>query len=91
MTDTLRGNVTNIIDTTTFEIAVTQCGEGNRLTYGGTERIRIATLTGNDHKDSDDQERSVFFLERMLKGREVLCVILARDISERLLARVTLV
>lgn len=75
----------------TFEIEITHCGEENRLIYNDTEQIQIATLIDNDHSEPNDRERSVFFLERMLKGKEVLCVVLARDISERLLARVTLV
>lgn len=76
--DFLIGNVLEILDDETFEMEVMRVGRKNRRAYGYEEKIHIhrlkqseiTTLIGPHPKP---------FLERMLKGKEVMCLVHSRE------------
>ncbi|HAX61403.1 MAG TPA: hypothetical protein DCX95_02430 [Elusimicrobia bacterium] len=87
MADTIRGPVTNVVDGDTFDMKVTHVGNENKHQYNGVERIRIAG-TAAPELNSPLGARSKDFLERKLKGKEVLCHVRSRDVYGRIVADV---
>jgi endonuclease YncB( thermonuclease family) len=87
MTDTIRGQVTNIVDGDTFDMKITHVGKINKNKYKNVERIRISdvdepelnTPTGKKSKDK---------LKKKLMGKEVRCYIQARESYGRIVAKV---
>lgn len=85
--DTLKGIVTKIIDCDTFELNVLEEGDENLQDYKEIEVIQIANLISFEMEDPGEI-RSAYFLKRILKEREVLCVMLTIDEGGLVVAKV---
>lgn len=78
MRDFIRGCVKNVIDERSIEVEITQLGNRNRHTYRARERIHIAEikpfliLKKNGYRWKP-------FLEKMLLGKEVSCLVNSRN------------
>lgn len=85
--DFIVGNVTSFVDGETFHVAVDRIGKKNMHVYGDTERIHMKKLkllenvwmTGVFTKPQ---------LERMFRGKQVLCHVNSRDQGGRIVADV---
>jgi len=87
MTDTIRGPVTAVNDGDTFDMNVTYVGKENGNKYGDQERIRIASIDAPE-LNTMAGKRSKEALERRLSGKEVRCLVKARDTYHRVVADV---
>lgn len=90
MKDFLIGNVTEILDGETFRIAVARVRGKNIHRYENEERIQIKRLRLHDVA----WMTGVFTkpkLERMFKGKQVLCRVNSRDRRGRIEADVQLI
>lgn len=89
MGDTIKGQVTNIVDGDTFDMKVTQRGTSNEHKYDDSERIRIADIDEPELNEPGGS-RSKEILYRKLKGRDVLCDVQSRDSYGRVVSVVKL-
>ena len=85
--DTIRGNVTKIIDGDTFDMNVTHTGKENEYDYNDDERIRIAGIDAPELNTSSGQ-RSKKDLENKLSNAEVRVYIKSRDNYSRIVGDV---
>lgn len=90
MTDTIRGNVLEVIDGGSFDIEVRYVGVNNQRAYRRRERVRLANI---DLSNLDAlawlSRRSA--LATRLSGREVRCFVQERDACEQVVATVAIV
>ena len=77
MGDGIGGPVIECLSGTTFEMSVTHYRKDNKEQYGKTERITIAKIDNPDNPQYD--ERTLYDLERALKGKFVTCNVQYRD------------
>ena len=85
--DFIVGNVTCVVDGETFQVAVDRIGRKNMHVYGNTERIHMKKLKLHENV----WMTGVFTkpqLERMFRGRQVLCLVKSRDLGGRIVADV---
>lgn len=88
--DFIIGNVTDVIDGETIHMTVDQTGGGKWVQYGEQERIRIkklrltdiAWLTGAFTRSQ---------IEKMLKGKQILCLVRSREQGGKIIADVQLI
>jgi hypothetical protein len=76
--DFLIGNVMDVLDGETFELNVTRVGKNNRHIYDHEEKIHINRLKPAEIV-SLIGARPKPLLERILKKREVMCLVHSRD------------
>lgn len=89
MTDTIWGTVTNVTDGDTFDIHVTHYNKNNQKTYNNDERIRITSIDTPELPSSAGY-RAKQNLEHAIGGKNVKCIIQARDNYGRLVCDVSL-
>jgi hypothetical protein len=77
MGDGIGGPVISCLSGNTFEISVTHFRKDNKEEYGKVERIVIAKVDNPD--DPQYEEKTVYDLERTLKGKFVTCNVQYRD------------
>ena len=85
--DFIVGNVTSVLDGETFQVSVDRIGKRNLQVYGDTERIHMKKLKLRENV----WMTGVFTkpqLERMFRGKKVLCRVSSRDLSGRIVADV---
>lgn len=86
----LIGNVTEIVDGETIHMSVQRTHEGRRLGNEEQEMIRIRKLRLTDIAwISGSFTRSQ--IEKMLKGKQVLCLIRSREQGGKIVADVQLI
>jgi len=87
MADTIRGQVTEVLDGDTFDMEVTHVGRDNEVHYHSEERIRIAD-TDAPALGAAAGRVAKRRLEERLRGQEVRCYVQARDNYGRVVADV---
>ncbi len=75
--DFIIGDVREIVGDNMFYVAVNRVGEKNRGAYGDVEMVWIKTLKVSEIVTLS-WEREQLTLEKLLKGREVMCVVHSR-------------
>jgi hypothetical protein len=75
MSDTLKGEVMEILDADSFYLKVADVGTANVDHYGSVERIRISDISEVELQEN----RSVDRLEALLAGKRVRCFVRARE------------
>jgi endonuclease YncB( thermonuclease family) len=81
------GNVTSVVDGETFQVAVDRIGRMNLHGCGDTERVHMKKLKLQENV----WMTGVFTkpqLEKMFRGRQVLCLVKSRDLGGRIVADV---
>lgn len=76
--DFLIGNVSHVLDGDTFAITVTRVGKNNRHAYELEEKVRINKLKPAEIV-SLIGARPKPLLERILKKREVMCLVNSKE------------
>ena len=87
MADIIRDPVTKVIDGDTFDMKVTHIGKKNSEEYGNSERIRLAGIDAPEINIEAGKKAKVA-LGNKLSGKEVRCIIQARDTHGRIVAEV---
>jgi hypothetical protein len=85
--DFIVGNVICVVDGETFHVAVDRFGRKNLHVYGDTERIQMKKLKLHENV----WMTGVFTkpqLERMFRGKQVLCLVNSRDLGGWIVADV---
>jgi hypothetical protein len=82
--DLIKGTVFNIVDENMFDMKVTHVGHTVKGSYKPSERVHISVIVG----ESILAKRSISDMEKLLKGKEVRCHVLTRDLFGRLVAKV---
>lgn len=75
--DFIIGNVKNVLDNDTFKIVVTRVGRKNKNYYDSEEKVRISRLKSSEIVQLIGEHPKPL-LERMLKNREVMCLVSSR-------------
>ncbi|NIS73687.1 MAG: hypothetical protein GTO08_00055 [Deltaproteobacteria bacterium] len=76
--DFIIGNVLNVLDGETFELEVTRVGRRNSHRYKGEEKIRINTLKPAEFVTlMGAHPRPI--LDRILRKKEVMCLVHSRS------------
>ncbi len=81
------GNVTSVVDGETFQVAVDRSGRKNLHAYGDTERVHMKKLRLHENV----WMTGVFTksqLEKIFRGKQVLCHVRSRDPGGRIVADV---
>lgn len=87
MKDTIKGQVTEIIDGDTFDMNVTQVGKNNKERYNAEERVRISGIDTLE-LPSESGRQAKDNLEKKIKGKAVRCNIETRDTYGRIVASI---
>lgn len=77
MGDGIGGPVISCLSGNTFEMSVSHFRKDNKEEYGKVERIMIAKI--DDPNNPQYEEKTIFDLERALKGKFVTCNVQYRD------------
>lgn len=75
--DFIIGNVKNVLDKDTFKMVVTRVGRKNKQLYDFEEQVRISKLKSSEIVNLIGEHPKPL-LEKMLKNREVMCLISSR-------------
>lgn len=75
--DFIIGNVREIVGDNAFYVTVNRVGEKNRWAYGDVEMVWIKTLKVSEIVTLF-WNREQLTLEKLLKGREVMCIVHSR-------------
>lgn len=86
MKDIIVGRVTDIIDPATLDVEVTQVVRKNHDVYRRKETVRFKILQDRLRVWKDIRKKE--FLEAMLKGRGVMCLVIGRASDGRIEADV---
>ncbi len=89
MADIIWGKVTKVIDGDTFTMNVTHISNLNKDKYSAVETIRIAGYDAPELSTPGGQKAKQDLFQK-INGKEVKCVIQARDIYGRVIASVSL-
>lgn len=76
--DFIVGNVREVVGDDTFSVKVNRTGRKNRGEYGDVEMVCIKSLKASEIVTLSWM-RKKFVLEKILKDREVVCVVKSRD------------
>ena len=77
MGDGIGGPVIACVSGNTFQMSVTHFRKDNKEEYGNIERIMIAKV--DDPTNPQYEEKTIYDLERALKGKFVTCNVQYRD------------
>jgi hypothetical protein len=88
--DFIIGNVKNVLDKDTFKMVVTRVGRKNKHRYDFEEQVRISKLKSSEIVNLIGEHPKPL-LEKMLKNREVMCLISSRESDGQIEADVFIV
>lgn len=77
MKDIIIGRVADVLDLETVDVEVTQIVRSNNGTYRPKENVRLKTLQHELHPVRGI--RNIRFIEALLKGKGVMCLVIDRD------------
>jgi hypothetical protein len=86
MKDIIVGRVAEVIDPGTLDVEVTQVVRKNHDVYGRREKVRYNILQDRLRTWKDIRKKE--FLEAILKGRGVMCLVIGRASDGRIEADV---
>jgi len=89
MSDTIWGEVIDVIDGDTFDLNVTHVDDDNEYEYNDIERIRIADIDAPE-LNGESGDRALEELEDVILDESIRCDIHARDRYGRLICDVYL-
>ena len=84
MEELIKGIVIKIVEEDVFDLKVSHVGTTVKGKYKVEERIKMSALEG----ESILAKRSIQDMETKLKGKEVRCHVVTRDLFGRLVAKV---
>ena len=78
MKDIIIGRVGNVIDFETINVEVTQIVRSRQGVYNSEEKVRLKTLQHGLRSIKNIKNKR--FIESMVKGKGVMCLIIGRDV-----------
>jgi len=90
MVDIIRGPVTQVIDSDTFEMTVTHTGKNNMNKYNNSESVKIVGINVLEI-GAEGEEESKKELKNKILGKEIWINVQTRDVYGRVLGKYEIV